>query len=111
MPKRILQGVVVSDKQEKTLVVKVERRFTHPLLKKTVRRSKNYHAHVENKTQKVGDTVSIEETRPISKLKRWRRDRGSRRAEGARGANERISEATSLLQTRVRRLAGGWRPV
>ena len=71
MPKRILHGVVVSDKQEKTLVVKVERRFTHPLLKKTVRRSKNYHAHVENKTQKVGDTVSIEETRPISKLKRW----------------------------------------
>jgi small subunit ribosomal protein S17 len=69
MPKRILQGVVVSDKQEKTLVVKVERRFTHPLLKKTVRRSKNYHAHVENK--KVGDSVSIEETRPISKLKRW----------------------------------------
>ena len=56
MPKRILQGVVVSDKQEKTLVVKVERRFTHPLLKKTVRRSKNYHAHVENKTQKVGDS-------------------------------------------------------
>ena len=71
MPKRILQGVVVSDKQEKTLVMKVERRFTHPLLKKTVRKSKNYHAHVENKTQKVGDTVSIEETRPISKLKRW----------------------------------------
>ncbi len=71
MPKRILQGVVVSDKQEKTLVVKVERRFTHPLLKKTVRKSKNYHAHVENKTQKVGDSVSIEETKPISKLKRW----------------------------------------
>ena len=71
MPKRTLHGVVVSDKQDKTLVVKVERRFTHPLLKKTVRRSKNYHAHVENKTQKVGDTVSIEETRPISKLKRW----------------------------------------
>ncbi|MGI3902742.1 MAG: 30S ribosomal protein S17 [Janthinobacterium lividum] len=71
MPKRILQGVVVSDKQEKTVVVKVERRFTHPLLKKTVRRSKNYHAHDEAKTYKVGDTVSIEETRPISKLKRW----------------------------------------
>jgi small subunit ribosomal protein S17 len=71
MPKRILQGVVVSDKQEKTLVINVERRFTHPLLKKTVRKSKNYHAHVENKTQKVGDIVSIEETRPISKLKRW----------------------------------------
>ena len=49
MPKRILQGVVVSDKQEKTLVVKVERRFTHPLLKKTVRKSKNYHAHSETR--------------------------------------------------------------
>ena len=71
MPKRILQGVVVSDKQEKTIVVKVERRFTHPLLKKTVRRSKNYHAHDEARTYKVGDIVSIEETRPISKLKRW----------------------------------------
>ncbi len=71
MPKRVLQGVVVSDKQEKTVVVKVERRFTHPLLKKTVRRSKNYHAHDETKAFKIGDTVSIEETRPISRLKRW----------------------------------------
>jgi small subunit ribosomal protein S17 len=71
MPKRILQGVVVSDKQDKTVVVKVERRFTHPLLKKTVRRSKNYHAHDENKAHKVGDIVSIEETKPISKLKKW----------------------------------------
>ena len=71
MPKRILQGVVISDKQEKTVVVKVERRFTHPLLKKTVRRTKNYHAHDEAKSFKTGDTVSIEETKPISKLKRW----------------------------------------
>ncbi len=71
MPKRILQGVVVSDKQQKTVVVKVERRFTHPLLKKTVRRSKNYHAHDENKSFKVGDIVSIRESKPISKLKRW----------------------------------------
>ena len=71
MPKRVLQGVVVSDKQEKTVVVKVERRFTHPLLKKTVRRSKNYHAHDEAKVFKVGDVVSIEETKPISRLKRW----------------------------------------
>jgi len=71
MPKRILQGVVVSDKQEKTVVVKVERRFTHPLLKKTVRRTKNYHAHDEAGSFKVGDVVFIEETRPISKLKRW----------------------------------------
>lgn len=71
MPKRILQGVVVSDKQEKTVVVKVERRFTHPLFKKTVRRTKNYHAHDEAAKYKVGDVVSIEETKPISKLKRW----------------------------------------
>ena len=71
MPKRILQGVVVSDKQQKTIVVKVERRFTHPLLKKTVRRTKNYHAHDESGGHKVGDIVSIEETKPISRLKRW----------------------------------------
>lgn len=71
MPKRILQGVVVSDKQDKTVVVKVERRFTHPLLKKTVRRSKNYHAHDELNQYKVGQTVWIEETRPLSRLKSW----------------------------------------
>jgi len=67
MPKRILQGVVVSDKQDKTVVVKVERRFTHPLFKKTVRRSKNFHAHDEANAYKVGDEVRIEETRPLSK--------------------------------------------
>ncbi len=72
MPKRILQGVVVSDKQNKTVVVKVERRFTHPLFQKTVRRTKNYHAHDEAGAFKVGDEVTIEETAPISKLKRWR---------------------------------------
>ena len=71
MPKRVLQGVVVCDKNDKTVVVKVERRFTHPLLKKTVRRTKNYHAHDENNAAKVGDVVSIEEGRPMSKLKRW----------------------------------------
>ena len=71
MPKRTLQGVVVSDKQAKTVVVRVERRFTHPLLKKTVRRSKKYHAHDENNEYGVGDIVRIEEHRPISKLKRW----------------------------------------
>lgn len=71
MPKRILQGTVVSDKQDKTVVVKVERRFTHPLLKKTVRRSKNYHAHDEANACKVGDQVSIVESKPLSKLKRW----------------------------------------
>ena len=71
MPKRILQGVVVSDKQDKTVVVKVERRFTHPLLKKTVRKTKNYHAHDEANKFKSGDEVSIQEARPISKLKCW----------------------------------------
>jgi small subunit ribosomal protein S17 len=71
MPKRILQGVVVSDKNAKTVVVEVERRFTHPLLKKTVRRSKKYHAHDEADTFKVGDQVRIQESRPISKNKRW----------------------------------------
>lgn len=71
MPKRILHGTVVSDKNEKTIVVRVERRFTHPLLKKTVRRSKKYHAHDESNAIKVGDMVSIEECVPISKNKRW----------------------------------------
>jgi small subunit ribosomal protein S17 len=71
MPKRVLLGVVVSDKNDKTVVVKVERRFTHPLLKKTVRRSKNYHAHDESNDFKVGEKVWIEECAPISKQKRW----------------------------------------
>jgi small subunit ribosomal protein S17 len=71
MPKRIMQGVVVSDKNSKTIVVEVERRYTHPLLKKTVRRSKKFHAHDEDNTFKVGDVVWIEESRPISKNKRW----------------------------------------
>ena len=71
MPKRILQGTVVSDKNDKTVVVRVERRFSHPLLKKTVRRSKRYQAHDENNAFKVGDKVSIQETAPVSKNKRW----------------------------------------
>lgn len=71
MPKRVLQGTVVSDKNEKTVVVRVDRRFTHPLLKKTVRRSKKYHAHDESNALKVGAMVNIEECVPISKNKRW----------------------------------------
>ncbi|WEJ57158.1 30S ribosomal protein S17 [Devosia sp. FJ2-5-3] len=71
MPKRVLQGTVVSDANDKTIVVRVERRFTHPLLKKTVRRSKKYHAHDEANVAKVGQIVWIEETAPISKNKRW----------------------------------------
>jgi small subunit ribosomal protein S17 len=71
MPKRVLEGVVVSDKNDKTIVVKVERRLRHPVLKKTVRLSKKYHAHDEKNTAKTGDVVRIEETRPLSKQKRW----------------------------------------
>ena len=71
MPKRVLEGVVVSDKQNKTVTVLVERRFTHPLFKKTVRRSKKYHAHDEENACKVGDQVRIEESRPLSKTKSW----------------------------------------
>lgn len=71
MPKRVLQGIVVSDKTDKTVVVRVERRFTHPVLTKTVRRSKKYQAHDADNACKVGDYVSIEETKPISKNKRW----------------------------------------
>lgn len=71
MPKRVLQGTIVSDKGEKTVVVKVERAYLHPLFKKTIRRSKNYHAHDENNAHKVGETVRIQECPPKSKLKRW----------------------------------------
>jgi small subunit ribosomal protein S17 len=65
------QGVVVSDKNDKTVVVRVERRFAHPLLQKTVRRSKKYKAHDETNQYKTGDVVSIQECAPISKDKRW----------------------------------------
>jgi small subunit ribosomal protein S17 len=71
MPKRTLEGVVVSDKQDKTVVVRVERRYTHPVMKKTVRSSKKYYAHDEKNEFKVGDVVTIEERRPLSRLKRW----------------------------------------
>jgi small subunit ribosomal protein S17 len=62
---------VVSDKQDKTVIVRVERRYTHPVLKKTVRRSKKFYAHDEKNEFAVGDIVKIEERRPLSKLKRW----------------------------------------
>ncbi len=79
MPKRTLHGVVVSDKQDKTVVVRVDRRFTHPVLKKTVRRSKKYHAHDGANEFGVGDAVWIEERRPLSKLKCWEVIRGEKR--------------------------------
>ena len=71
MPKRILQGVVTSDKNEQTITVLVERRFKHPLLQKTVRKSKKYRAHDADNQFKVGDNVRIVECAPISKTKRW----------------------------------------
>jgi small subunit ribosomal protein S17 len=71
MPKRILQGVVVSDKQDKTVVVSVERQVMHPVYKKIVKKSKKFVAHDENNQYKVGDIVSIEESKPYSKTKTW----------------------------------------
>ncbi|WJW79816.1 30S ribosomal protein S17 [Bartonella sp. TP] len=71
MPKRVLQGVVSSNKGDKTVVVKVERRFSHPLLKKTVSQTKKYKAHDEHNAFNIGDQVSIQESRPISKDKCW----------------------------------------
>ncbi len=71
MPKRVMQGVVVSDKMDKTVTVKVERRIMHPLYKKFIRRSKKYAAHDEANACKVGDMVSIRECKPISKRKKW----------------------------------------
>ena len=71
MPKRILQGVVVSDKQDKTVVVSVERQVMHPVYKKFIKKSKKYAAHDENNQFKVGDTVRIQECAPVSKNKPW----------------------------------------
>jgi small subunit ribosomal protein S17 len=71
MPRRIMQGTVVSDKGDKTIIVLVERRVMHPVYKKFIRQSKRYAAHDENNQFKTGDNVFIEESRPISKRKRW----------------------------------------
>jgi small subunit ribosomal protein S17 len=72
MPKRVLTGQIVSDKTDKTVVVRVERNVKHPLYGKIIRRSKKYHAHDEANEYKQGETVRIEETAPISKLKTWK---------------------------------------
>jgi small subunit ribosomal protein S17 len=71
MPRRVLNGVVVSDKGDKTVTVLVERRVMHPIYKKVIRRSKKYAAHDEKNAHKVGEKVEIIECRPISKRKRW----------------------------------------
>ena len=72
MPKRVLSGVVSSSNSQKTVVVKVERTFKHPMYKKYIKRSKKYHAHDESNSLNIGDKVVIEETKPISKLKCWK---------------------------------------
>ena len=72
MPKRVLTGLIVSDKGDKTVVVNVERKVKHPLYGKIIRRSKKYHAHDESNEYKAGETVRIEEVAPISKLKTWK---------------------------------------
>ena len=71
MPKRILQGQVVSDKGDKTIIVRVDRRVTHPVYKKIITRSKKFMAHDEGNLYHIGDVVRIEESRPLSKRKRW----------------------------------------
>ncbi len=72
MPKRVLQGRVVSDKGEKTVVVLVERQVKHPMYGKIIRRTKKYHAHDDQNAMHLGDVIRIEECAPISKLKTWR---------------------------------------
>jgi len=72
MPKRVLTGLIVSDKGDKTVVVNVERKVKHPLYGKIIRRSKKYHAHDEANEFKAGETVRIEEIAPMSKLKTWK---------------------------------------
>ncbi len=72
MTKRILTGKIVSSKNKNTVVIKVERKFRHPVLKKVLKRSKKYHVHYESGNYKVGDNIRIIESKPISKLKKWK---------------------------------------
>jgi small subunit ribosomal protein S17 len=105
MPKRILTGVVVSDKADKTVTVRVERRVMHPVYKKFITRSKKYSAHDETNAWKTGDLVRIEECRPISKLKRWMvlgSDQAVARKDAAAPTKE---EATAPAARRNRRSA------
>src|SRR3546814_7712221 len=100
MPKRILTGTVVSDKGDKTVVVKVERKVKHPLYGKIIRRSKKYHAHDEDNSIKAGETVRIEETKPISKLKTWKvLDKVETSTKSQARSEEHTSELQSLMRT------------
>jgi small subunit ribosomal protein S17 len=105
MPKRMLQGIVVSDKTDKTITVKVERRFTHPVLKKTVRRTKNYHAHDEGNVAKVGQTVSIEESRPYSKTKTWKLVESAQGGE-SKGLVETVTDAVGGVVDKAKSAVG-----
>jgi small subunit ribosomal protein S17 len=110
MPKRILQGVVTSDVMDKTVTVRVDRRFQHPVYKKFITRSKKYAAHDEENAYKVGDVVRIEETRPISKRKCWRVIEAVARAvapSAPRAADPISAEAQSGGRKRVRRGKAG----
>ena len=104
MPKRVLTGTIVSDKTDKTVVVRVERRVKHPLYGKIIRRSKKYHAHDEGNDFKEGQIVRIEETRPISRLKTWRvlgtADANAPKAQAEEQAEEKpVSKARSRKKT------------
>jgi small subunit ribosomal protein S17 len=94
MPKRILQGVVVSDACDKTVIVEVQRRVMHPVYKKYITRSKKYAAHDEHNVHKTGETVRIEESRPISKRKRWIVLAAGAAAPGAKSGAKSGAEAT-----------------
>ena len=88
MPKR-LKGKVVSLKQDKTVIVDVERKLAHPFYKKTIKKNKRYHVHNESKTVKLGDEVVIEETRPISKMKRFKiLDKAEGKADSTKAKNK-----------------------
>jgi small subunit ribosomal protein S17 len=105
MPKRVLTGTIVSDKTDKTVVVRVDRRVKHPLYGKIIKRSKKYHAHDEGNEFKEGQIVRIEETRPISKLKTWRvlgvSDAGVTRAEEKPASKAKPKKAPKAAEPEV----------
>jgi small subunit ribosomal protein S17 len=108
MPKRVLQGVVVSDACDKTVIVRVERRVMHPVYKKFVSRSKKYAAHDEDNRYAAGDAVKIEESRPLSKRKSWIVIEGPADAAPGRGNRRRAAaepEAAEATPRRRRRAA------
>jgi small subunit ribosomal protein S17 len=103
MPKRVLTGVVVSDKANKTVIVRVERRVMHPVYKKFIMRSKRYAAHDETNAFKTGDRVRIEESRPLSKTKRWVVMAGGAPVEGRKVVSAVEIDQPPPAQQRVRR--------